>query len=194
MLSRRIGRIQRLGAVAQVARPAGAIQKRCLSQVDVEDPNMVSPLGTMSCMVLLVLRLIFHLQNGGYVNPPAIKRQFRDPHGDWWDKQQRRNYGEPVHEDDDILGLFSPEEYTHTKPATAFFQIGCFITAVFGLCGVVYVLYPDKQSYPKEYEGGLEKELGGPGVVRVSRMLNAMLNTITNFSIGTKGRRSIRVS
>ncbi|OBT67641.1 hypothetical protein VE03_03822 [Pseudogymnoascus sp. 23342-1-I1] len=147
MLSRRIGRIQRLGAVAQVARPAGAIQKRCLSQADVEDPNM----------------------NGGYLNPPPVKRQFRDPNGDWWDKQQRRNYGEPVHEDDDILGLFTPEEYTHTKPATAFFQIGCFITAVFGLCGVVYVLYPDKQSYPKEYEGGLEKELGGPGVTRARK-------------------------
>lgn len=35
-------------------------------------------------------------QNGGYVNPPPQKRQLRDPYGDWWDKQGRRNYGEPV--------------------------------------------------------------------------------------------------
>jgi len=35
-------------------------------------------------------------QNGGYVNPVPEKRQFRDPYGDWWDKQERRNYGEPV--------------------------------------------------------------------------------------------------
>lgn len=33
-----------------------------------------------------------------------------------WDPQERRNYGEPIHEDNDILGIFTPEEYTHVKP------------------------------------------------------------------------------
>lgn len=41
--------------------------------------------------------------NGNYPDPSLnsalpVKRQFRDPYGDWWDKQERRNYGEPVHE------------------------------------------------------------------------------------------------
>lgn len=41
--------------------------------------------------------------NGNYPDPSTtsalpLKRQFRDPYGDWWDKQERRNYGEPVHE------------------------------------------------------------------------------------------------
>jgi NADH dehydrogenase (ubiquinone) 1 beta subcomplex subunit 8 len=111
--------------------------------------------------------LTYTSQNGGYINPPPVKRQFRDPHGDWWDKQERRNYGEPVHEDNDILGMFSPEEYTHVKPGTAIFQIGCFVVAVFGLCGAVTMLYPDKASAPREFEGGLERELGGPKAVRV---------------------------
>lgn len=110
-------------------------------------------------------------QNGGYVNPPPIKRQFRDPNADWWDKQDRRNYGEPVHEDHDILGLFSPEEYTHTKPGMALFQLGCFGVALFGLCAAVYAVYPDKASTPREFEGGLEKELGGPQAVRVSNRI-----------------------
>ena len=35
-------------------------------------------------------------QNGGYVNPAREKRQFRDPYGEWWDKQERRNFGEAV--------------------------------------------------------------------------------------------------
>lgn len=64
--------------------------------------------------------------------------------------------------------MFTPYEYTHTAPGKAIFQIGCFITAVFGLCAVVKMSYPDKQSAPREFEGGLEAELGGPGAVRVS--------------------------
>ena len=45
--------------------------------------------------------------NGNYPDPSktsalALKRQFRDPYGPdgegWWDPQERRNYGEPVHE------------------------------------------------------------------------------------------------
>jgi NADH dehydrogenase (ubiquinone) 1 beta subcomplex subunit 8 len=66
------------------------------------------------------------------------------------------------------MGLFSTEEYTHAKPSTAFFQLGCFVTAVFGLCGVVYMFYPDTPTVPREFEGGLERELGGPEAVRVS--------------------------
>lgn len=97
-----------------------------------------------------------------------MKRQFRDPHGDWWDKQERRNYGEPVHEDNDIMGMFSVYEYTYTTPGKAIFQIGCFVATVFGLSGLVMLSYPDKPSVPREFEGGLEKELGGPLAVRVS--------------------------
>jgi NADH dehydrogenase (ubiquinone) 1 beta subcomplex subunit 8 len=41
--------------------------------------------------------------NGNYPDPSKtsalpLKRQFRDPRGEWWDPQERRNYGEPVHE------------------------------------------------------------------------------------------------
>ena len=54
--------------------------------------------------------------NGGYPNPPAIKRQFRDPFGEYWDQQERRNYGEPIHEDNDVLGVFTTEKYTWTTP------------------------------------------------------------------------------
>jgi len=103
--------------------------------------------------------------NGNYPNPPAENRQFRDPYGDWWDKQDRRNFGEPVHEDNDILGVFSPEQYTHVTPRKAFVSIGCFVAVVLSLCGVVSVLYPDKPSAPRTFPDGLEKELGGPGAV-----------------------------
>lgn len=104
--------------------------------------------------------------NGGYVNPPRVKRQFRDPHGDWWDKQERRNFGEPIHEDNDTLGIFTPYEYTWVNSSRAFAQIGTFIAAFLSVCWIVGRLYPDKPSYPREFEGGLERELGGAGAVR----------------------------
>ena len=113
------------------------------------------------------LPVILTQKNGGYVNPPAEKRQFRDPYADWWDKQERRNYGEPVHEDNDILGMFSLEEYTHFKPGHGFFLLGCFIATTLGLCGVVHMFYPDKPSAPREFPDGLERELGGPRALPV---------------------------
>lgn len=70
------------------------------------------------------------------------------------------------------MGIFSPEEYTHSTPGKAVLQIGVFVLAVFGLCGVVAMNYPDKPSAPREFEGGLEKELGGPTAVRVSGICN----------------------
>jgi NADH dehydrogenase (ubiquinone) 1 beta subcomplex subunit 8 len=73
-----------------------------------------------------------------------------------------------VHEDNDILGMFSPEEYTHVTPGTAIFQLGCFVGVVLGLCGVVSMFYPDTPTVPREFEDGLERELGGPGALRVS--------------------------
>lgn len=107
-------------------------------------------------------------QNGGYQNPPRIKRQFRDPHADWWDKQERRNFGEPVHEDHDILGMFSPYEYTWISPGKGALQFGAFVLTFLGVCYMVKLSYPDRPSYPREFEGGLEKELGGKGAIRVS--------------------------
>lgn len=126
-----------------------------------------------------------HDQNGGYVNPPREKRQFRDPYADWWDKQGRRNFGEPVclppyplywcsallkhphiqlHEDDDILGRFSPEEYTWTTPGKGLVMIGTFVLTFSAFCGVVYQFYPDKPAIPRKFpHGGLAEALGGPG-------------------------------
>lgn len=129
-------------------------------------------------------------QNGGYPNPPAIKRQLRDPYGDWWDKQERRNYGEIVHEDNDLLGVFTPHDYTHFSSSKAFGLFGFFLLGVAGICGVTYIYYPDKPSVPKTYEGGLEKELGGETVVIVS---SRSLEVTILGRVLTKSRQGKRV-
>lgn len=108
------------------------------------------------------------VKNNNYINPPRIKRQHRDPYADWDDKQERRNFGEPVHEDNDILGMFTLEDYTHMTPARGALLWAGFISCVLAVSYGVSVTYPGKPSTPKEYPGGLYEELGGPGAVRVS--------------------------
>ncbi|KAK2873351.1 hypothetical protein FQN49_002425 [Arthroderma sp. PD_2] len=146
MLSRRIlsARVPALTARITTATPRIApTQVRYASQAEIEDPGM----------------------NGGYENPPAVKRQFRDPNTKWWDAQDKRNFGEPVHEDNDILTTFSTEEYNHFKAPKAFFLLGCSVATVFAFSGVVSLFYPDKPSAPRTFPDGLETELGGPNAL-----------------------------
>lgn len=128
------------------------------------------------------------------MQPAPIKRQFRDPYGDWWDKQERRNYGEPVHEDHDLLGMFTPYEYTWTTAGPGLLQIGAFVAVFLSVCYAVKMTYPDRVAVPREFEGGLERELGGPGAVRVSLQHAKKVDTMklvrkkTNSSAGTEPR------
>jgi NADH dehydrogenase (ubiquinone) 1 beta subcomplex subunit 8 len=106
------------------------------------------------------------LLNGGYPNPPAVKRQFRDPYGKYWDQQERRNYGEPIHEDNDVLGIFTTEKYTWTTPGWGAVLFATFIGSVLGLATVVGMTYPDKPSVAREFD--LVEELGGKEALIVS--------------------------
>lgn len=106
------------------------------------------------------------------MNPPADKRQFRDPYKGWFDPQERRAFGEPVHEDNDVLGVFGVEAYTHYPPGKAALCLGTAIAAFVGMCATIgYFFVPESPVPPKEFPGDLEKELGGPNTVSVSKHL-----------------------
>lgn len=64
--------------------------------------------------------------------------------------------------------MFSPYEYTWITTGKGLAQIAAFIVTFCGVLYAVKISYPDKVSYPREFEGGLEKELGGAGAPRVS--------------------------
>ncbi|KAF2792041.1 hypothetical protein K505DRAFT_308376 [Melanomma pulvis-pyrius CBS 109.77] len=154
MLSRRIAAARPLtrALVPAAARPRPQLTqvRTALTQaelLDVVDPNI----------------------NGGFINPRPEKPQMRDPYGDYWDKQERRNYGDPVHEDHDILGALSLHEYDHFKPGWGSVLLGTFTATVLTLCAVVFVIHPDKVSVPKSYDDGLEAELGGARAVRAAK-------------------------
>lgn len=125
--------------------------------------------------------MLINNQNGGYVNPIPRKRALRDPYAGWWDPQERRNFGEPVHEDNDTLGVFSTEPYTHSPPGRAALHLGIFVSAVLGLCAVVAQFYPDRPSVPREFPDGLEAEMGGPRALIV-RLSHGSTMSITNTS------------
>ncbi|EWC45816.1 hypothetical protein DRE_05153 [Drechslerella stenobrocha 248] len=102
--------------------------------------------------------------NDGYsvTQPPPLKAQFRDPYETYWDQQERRNFGDPIHEDNDILGIFSPWEYTAATSKHAAISVACFIAVGLGVVGLIYKTYPDKPAVPREFpDNGLEKALGG---------------------------------
>ena len=65
--------------------------------------------------------------------------------------------------------MFSLYEYTHMTAARGFLIWGILITVVSGGIYGLSFYYPDRPSAPKEYDSGLETELGGSGAVRVSR-------------------------
>ena len=73
-----------------------------------------------------------------------------------------------MHEDNDILGVFSLHDYEHMTSAQGAAMWALFIAGLFGVYTAVSYTYPGKPSAPKEYESGLFEELGGAGAVRVS--------------------------
>lgn len=72
-----------------------------------------------------------------------------------------------MHENEDELNIFSLEEYTVMSGKMGMAMWAFFLSCVGGLSYAVYATLPDRPSAPKEYEGGLEAELGGPGALRV---------------------------
>ena len=98
-----------------------------------------------------------------------------------------------MHEDNDILGIFTPHEYTHFKPGMSLFLLGCFAAAVGTLYTAVSFVYPDRPSVPREFPGGLEEELGGKYAKRVSNISSPYHGSLANGSIRHE-RKVIRLT
>ncbi|KAK4683418.1 NADH dehydrogenase (ubiquinone) 1 beta subcomplex subunit 8, partial [Tremellales sp. Uapishka_1] len=105
-------------------------------------------------------------QLDGYPQLPWVSLQTREPKG-WWDQQERKNFGEVMHEEEDALGMWSPDVFKTSGPS-ALLQISLAFggIAIFG-----YFLSQTAPSRPvaaRSYPfGGLEKELGGKNAARV---------------------------
>ncbi|PWN90586.1 hypothetical protein FA10DRAFT_267033 [Acaromyces ingoldii] len=99
-------------------------------------------------------------QLGDYPDLPPINLQTRRYDPRWWDPQEKRNFGETLHEQDDVLGVWAPD--VHKTPAfSALLQI---LTAAGGFgafAAVIYLSFPGRPANPRTYpREGLATELG----------------------------------
>ncbi|RKP37267.1 hypothetical protein BJ085DRAFT_19959 [Dimargaris cristalligena] len=99
-------------------------------------------------------------QSGGYPNLPHTHAGEKSPFG-WDNMQDRRNFGDTVQEQDEILGAWGPTLYPgDTK--TALRDWACFIFGIGLVSTLAYATYPEphfeRRSYPYD---GLRLELGG---------------------------------
>merc|ERR1712141_346918 len=75
---------------------------------------------------------------GDYPNLPERSYQLRDPYVKYWDQQDRRNFGEPLHEEDDILSIWMPDR--HDESMTTANEALRNLCIAFGLLGFIYYL------------------------------------------------------
>ncbi|CDH57843.1 nadh-ubiquinone oxidoreductase ashi subunit (ci-ashi or ndufb8) domain-containing protein [Lichtheimia corymbifera JMRC:FSU:9682] len=99
-------------------------------------------------------------QIGDYPNLPRYSAQTRGPYG-WWDPQDKRNFGETLHEEDEIFGVWAPDLF-RDDPWMALGQLGLFSVAVAGFSYFIYKTHPARPAAQRRYPyDGLKKELGG---------------------------------
>ncbi|EDO38440.1 predicted protein [Nematostella vectensis] len=120
---------------------------------------------------------------GDYPNLPHVSSQRRQFEG-WWDVQDRRNFNEPIHEDEDGLNIWlwteveCNDKYTPTEALTH------WLTA-FGLLGVVgflsylYDAANERPDLPREFPfDNLYLERGGDPAKDPAQDTGKVTNTL----------------
>ncbi|WRT66435.1 uncharacterized protein IL334_003391 [Kwoniella shivajii] len=104
-------------------------------------------------------------QLNGYPQLPYVSIQQREPFG-WWDRQERKNFGEVLHEEEDAIGMWGPDVHK-TSPSSALLQLSIAFSLI-GLASFAFISSrPERPVAQRSYPfNGLEKELGGNIVAR----------------------------
>ncbi|KAK0532810.1 hypothetical protein OC834_002458 [Tilletia horrida] len=107
-------------------------------------------------------------QLGDYPDLPPISLQRRRWSPNWWDGQEKRNFGETLHEQHDALSVWAPDA-APIPPSQALFQFTLAGLAISAFCGLVYLTKFERVSVPRTYpRGGLQAEMGGTALAALS--------------------------
>ncbi|KAJ1913867.1 hypothetical protein H4219_005025 [Mycoemilia scoparia] len=100
-------------------------------------------------------------QIGKYPNLPHVNAQTRPQLG-WWDRQMRRNFGEPLHEHDERFNMWSPTNYPSPGLANSFKQWAVAIAVAASAFTLISFTRPEAPFVPRHFPyNGLADELGG---------------------------------
>ncbi|KAG4305209.1 hypothetical protein PORY_001379 [Pneumocystis oryctolagi] len=96
-------------------------------------------------------------------NIPFVNRQTREPYDrDYFDITERRKFGEPLHEQDEILTMFSPDVHSYVTSSKAFLHLFTFGLVITTFCSIAYFFRPKPFAVPQE---SLLKKLERPSSV-----------------------------
>lgn len=104
-----------------------------------------------------------HPELGAYQNPPIQLAQDKDPYGKYDLQQLRRNFNDPLHIDEDLYDIWSPDYYQPVSDGTALKHNAVFFSLFFGICAAVAIfeLNPEKPAMPRSFPyNGLAEYLG----------------------------------
>lgn len=104
-----------------------------------------------------------HPEWGAYQNPPVQLAQDKDPYGKYDIPQLRRNVNDPLHIDEDLYDIWSPDYYQPVSDGTALKHNAVFFSLFFGLAAAVafFELAPEKPAMPRSFPyNGLAESLG----------------------------------
>lgn len=100
---------------------------------------------------------------GAYQNPPVQLAQDKDPYGKYDFQQNRRNFNDPLHIDEDLYDIWSPDYLQPVSNTTALKHNAVFFSLFLGIVGVItyFELNPEKPAMPRSFPyNGLAQFLG----------------------------------
>jgi len=100
----------------------------------------------------------------GYPRVESLSRQWRNPYAKWDDPQERCNFDEPLHAEEEMMGIWAPDVHRISVSSALMNMAVAFAGLGVVLASAAYMA-PASPVVPRTFPfDGLSKELGGPGL------------------------------
>ncbi|EGG06461.1 uncharacterized protein MELLADRAFT_86651 [Melampsora larici-populina 98AG31] len=99
----------------------------------------------------------------GYPRIESASRQWRNPYAKWDDPQERCNLNEPLHAEEEMMGIWAPDVH-RISVSHALLNLAIAFSTLGGIMTAAAYVAPKSPVVPREFPyNGLTQELGGEG-------------------------------